>query len=169
MKLTSLFDATKTREVEAVIDTGATMLVLPQNVVDELGLRKIRDAEVKYANNKVEQKWVYEAVTIELKERVGIFEALAEEAGSQPLVGQIVLEALDLVIDPRTRTLIPNPISPEMPMVEILIATAYNSGHTATLCFTQIQPLATSYVRKALYAIVFRYPVKAKIFLSQVI
>ncbi len=32
-----------------------------------------------------------------------------------------------------TRTLIPNPTSPEMPMVEILMATAYNSGHTASL------------------------------------
>ncbi|MBI5167219.1 MAG: aspartyl protease family protein [candidate division NC10 bacterium] len=120
VKLTSLFDPTKSVEVEAVIDTGATMLVLPQNLVDELGLRKIRDAKVKYANNKVEPKWVYGAVTIELKGRLGIFEALAEEAGSQPLVGQIVLEALDLVVDPRTKTLIPNPMSPEMPMVEIL-------------------------------------------------
>jgi clan AA aspartic protease len=120
VKLTSLFDSMKTREVEAVIDTGATMLVLPQNVVDELGLRKIRDAKVKYANNKVEPKWVYGAVTIELHGRVGIFEALAEDAGSQPLVGQIVLEALDLVVDPRTRTLIPNPASSKTPMVEIL-------------------------------------------------
>jgi clan AA aspartic protease len=157
VKLTSLFDATKTREVEAVIDTGATMLVLPQNVVDELGLRKIRDAKVKYANNKVEQKWVYGAVTIELKGRVGIFEALAEEAGSQPLVGQIVLEALDLVVDPRTRTLIPNPISPEMPMVEILMATAYNSGHTATLRSSQIVPFGNDFVcPQPLYAIGFR-------------
>lgn len=133
VKLTSLFDPSKSVEIEAVIDTGATMLVLPQNVVDELGLRKIRDAKVKYGNNKVEQKWVYGAVTVELKGRVGIFEALAEAVGSQPLVGQIVLEALDLVVDPRTRTLIPNPISPEMPMVEILVATVYHSEPMATL------------------------------------
>jgi len=33
-----------------------------------------------------------------------------------------VLEILDLVVDPRTRTLVPNPLSPEMPMVEILSA-----------------------------------------------
>jgi len=122
VKLTSLFDPTKTREVETVIDTGATMLVLPEDIVDELGLRKIREATVKYANNQTERKSVYAGLIVELKGRIGNFEAVAEVIGSQPLVGQIVLEALDLVVDPRTRTLIPNPRSPEMPMVEIFIA-----------------------------------------------
>ena len=41
--LTSLFDSTKFREVDAVIDTGATLLVLPQDLVEELGLTRIRD------------------------------------------------------------------------------------------------------------------------------
>lgn len=127
VKLTSLFDPTKTVEVEAVIDTGATMLVVPQNLVDELGLRKIRETKVRYANNKVESKWVYGAVTVELKGRRGISEVLAEETGSQPLVGQILLEALDLIVEPTTRRLIPNPRSPEMPMVEIFAATRLTS------------------------------------------
>jgi len=120
VKITSLFNQTKTMEVEAVIDTGATMLVLPKNLVDELALRKIRDAKVKYANNQVQIKPVYSAVTLELKGRIGTFDVLAEAEGSQPLVGQVVLEVLDLVVDPRTRTVTPNPRSPEMPMVEIL-------------------------------------------------
>jgi hypothetical protein len=50
---------------------------------------------------------------------VGNFEAVAEVSGSQLLIGQIVLEGLDLIVEPRTRLLIPNPRSPEMPMVEI--------------------------------------------------
>lgn len=120
VKLTCLFDSSKSTEVEAVIDTGATMLVLPQNLIDQLDLRKIREAKVKYANNKVELKGVYGAVILEIKGRRGTFDVLAEEVGSQPLIGQIVLEVLDLVIDPTTRTVIPNPRSPEMPMVEIL-------------------------------------------------
>lgn len=41
----------KSLEVEAVIDTGATMVVLPQNIVNELGLKKIRETKVRYANN----------------------------------------------------------------------------------------------------------------------
>ena len=41
VKLTSLFDPTKSVEVEAIIDTSATMLVLPQSIVEQLHLRKM--------------------------------------------------------------------------------------------------------------------------------
>jgi len=121
VKITNLLDPAKSVEIEAVIDTGATMVVLPQNIVDKLGLKKIREAKVRYANSKVEAKSIYGVVTIEIKGRTGNFDVLAETEGSQPLIGQVVLEILDLVVDPRTRTLIPNPASPEMPMVEILM------------------------------------------------
>lgn len=122
VKLTSLLDPTKSIEVDAVIDTGATMVVLPQSIVDELGLRKIREVKVRYANNKTETKSIYGVVTIEIKGRTGNFDVLAETEGSQPLIGQVVLEILDLVVDLRAKTLMPNPMSPEMPMVEILMA-----------------------------------------------
>jgi clan AA aspartic protease len=122
VKITNLLDPSKCVEVDAVIGTGATMLALPQNIVEQLGLRKIRETKVRYANNKSELKSIYGVVTIESKGRTGNFDVLAEAEGSQPLVGQAALEILDLVVDPRTRTLTPNPMSPDMPMVEILRA-----------------------------------------------
>ena len=127
VKLTSLFEPEKSVEVKAVIDTGATMLVLPQDVIEELGLRKIGERRVRYANNQIQIKPVYRGVILELKGRDGIFDVLGEVEGSEPLVGQIVLEALDLIVDPITKTVIPNPRSPDMPMTEILMATAYHS------------------------------------------
>jgi len=120
IKLTSLLDKTKSREVEAVIDTGATLLVLPREIVHDLGLRKVHNVTVKHRNNSVETKGVHGAVLVELKGRLGVFEALAEAPGSQPLVGQVVLESLDLAVDPRSRTVVPNPLSPQAPTVEIL-------------------------------------------------
>ena len=50
-------------EVEVVIDTGATMLVLPQDVVNELGLRRIGERRVRYANNQIQLKSVYNGHT----------------------------------------------------------------------------------------------------------
>jgi clan AA aspartic protease len=135
VRLTSLFDPKKSVEIEAVIDTGATMVVLPKNLVRELGLEKIEDVKVKYADGRVERKKVYGVVRLELKGRIGNFDVLAENEEVQPLIGQIVLERLDLIIEPSTRKLIPNPRSPEMPMIEVFMATAYNSKHTALLCF----------------------------------
>jgi len=120
VKLTSLFNPKKSVEVEAVVDTGATMVVLPKDIVEALELRKVREVKVRYANNKVETKPIYGVVTIELKGRSANLDVLVEEKGSQPLIGQVLLELLDLVIEPKTRKLIPNPASPEMPMMEIL-------------------------------------------------
>ena len=150
IKLTNLFEPKKSVEVDAVIDTGATMLVLLQDVIEELGLRKIGERRVRYANNQIQIKSIYRGVILELKGRDGIFDVLGEVEGSEPLVGQIVLEALDLIVDPITKTVIPNPRSPDMPMTEILMATAYNSGNTAALRYAQIQQSRTSHVRKPL-------------------
>jgi len=176
VKLTSLFEPEKSVEVEAIIDTGATMVVLPMDIVEKLGLKKMREVKVRYANNKVETKSIYGVVNIELKGRSANLDVLVEEKGSQPLIGQVLLELnldvlveekgsqpligqvllelLDLIVD-KTRNLLPNPASPEMSMMEIFMETDYNSGHMATLRSTQIAK-ATSYVRKTLDEIAVR-------------
>ena len=128
VKVTNLFDSKKSIEVEAVIDTGATMLVLPQNIINELNLRKMREVKVRYANSKTEIKPIYGIVTVEMCGRAGEFNVLAEPEGSQPLVGQIILEQLDLIVDPSTRKVTSNPRSPGMPIVGILSATGITAG-----------------------------------------
>jgi len=133
IKLINTFEPEKEIEIEAVVDTGATMLVLPQNVIDKLNLRKMQEVKVRYVDNKMEIKSIYGVVTLEMCGRAGEFNVLAEPEGAQPLVGQIILEQLDLIIDPRTRKVIPNPRSPEMLMVEILTAMSPNSGHMPCL------------------------------------
>ncbi len=120
IKLTNIFDPSKSVEIDAVIDSGATMLALPQDVVEQLALQKDRDVRVRYANNHSEGKSIYGFVRLELAGRRGNFDVLAEPTGATPLVGQVVLELLDLLIDSKSRKLIPNPLSPEMPMMEIL-------------------------------------------------
>jgi clan AA aspartic protease len=127
IRITNLLDPTKSTEIEALIDTGAMMLVLPQNIVDELGLRKMREVKVRYANNSREIKAIYGVATVEIEGRAGEFDVLAEPEGSQALVGQIILEQLDLIVDPVARKVLPNPRSPDMPLVEIL-AQACGSG-----------------------------------------
>jgi|GEM_PF-2302263 len=74
VKLTSLFDSTKTKGVEAVVDTGATMLILPQDIVGELGLRRIGERRMRYADNHIQIKPIYRGVILELKGRDGIFD-----------------------------------------------------------------------------------------------
>ena len=104
---------------------------------------------------QVETRPIYGVVTIELKGRSANLDVLVEEKGSRSLIGQMLLELLDLIIEPKTRKLIPNPASPEMPMMEILMATAYNSGYAVHL--RSPKPLATlraSHIRETLSEIV---------------
>jgi len=79
---------------------------------------------------------------VEKIELINIFEPekkielLAEPKGIQPLVGQIILEQLDLIVDPRAGKVIPNQRLPEMPMVEILMTTSPDSGYAVSLTQT---------------------------------
>jgi len=85
VKITNVFEPSKSIEIDALIDIGATMVMLPQDIVHKLGLRKVHEVKVRYANNKVEMKPVYRAVVIEILGREGTFDVIYEEEGSQPL------------------------------------------------------------------------------------
>jgi len=125
VKVTNFKDPSKFIEIEAIIDTGATMSVLPMDLIQKLGLEKIDEVNVRYADNSVKE--VYGWVILEIARRKAVFDVLVENERAQPLIGQIVLERLDLVIEPSTRKVIPNPRSPETPMIEIFMATSPNS------------------------------------------
>ena len=128
VKITNFKDPTKSIEIEAVIDTGATMSILPMNLIQKLGLEKIDEVNVRYADNSVKKKDVYGWIILELSGRKAVFDVLAENKRAQPLIGHIVLERLDLIVEPSSRKVIPNPRSPETPMIEVFTATSLRSS-----------------------------------------
>ncbi|MFN3420339.1 MAG: retroviral-like aspartic protease family protein [Armatimonadota bacterium] len=107
-------------EVEGLVDTGATALVIPKAIADQLGLPEIRRTTVRYADNRTAERSVVGPIRLTVCDRIEIFSAIVEEEANEPLIGQVVLELLDLVVNPQARTLMPNPRSPEMPMIDIL-------------------------------------------------
>ena len=107
-------------EIDALVDTGATMLALPEDVVRQLGapslgIRKVRDAR----GIVIEVEWVGN-LRIEILGREMTTDALILPAGATPLIGQIPLEALDLVVDPKSRELRVNPESPDVPLLDLM-------------------------------------------------
>ena len=105
--------------VEAIVDTGAVMLVLPQNVVERLGMKILRTVVVTYADERKEERPVAGPLTVRIGNRFMITECVVGPPLSQPLLGQIVLEALDLVVDCARRTLGPRPESPDYPLLNL--------------------------------------------------
>ena len=59
VKVTNFKDISKSIEIEAVVDTGATMSVLPIDLIQKLGLEKIDEVNVRYADNTVKRREVY--------------------------------------------------------------------------------------------------------------
>jgi clan AA aspartic protease len=115
-------DEVRALEIEALVDTGATMLMLPADVVEKLGLREAGRRSVRYADGRVvEVPWVG-GVKLTILGRDMFADALVEAAGTTALIGQIPLEELDLIVDPKSRELRVNPASPDAPLMDALRA-----------------------------------------------
>jgi predicted aspartyl protease len=96
------------------------MLVLPADVVRRLGVRERARRKVRYANGQVAEVPMVGGIEVTILGRKTQCEALVEAVGATPLVGQIPLEALDLVMNPRTRDVEVNPASPDAPLLDLL-------------------------------------------------
>lgn len=105
--------------VQAVVDTGAVMLVLPQDVVHKLGLTEQRTVLVRYADERTEERPVAEIVTLTIGDRTMTTECIVGPPLSEPLIGQIVLERLDLLADCQNQQLIHRPESPYYPLLKL--------------------------------------------------
>ena len=115
-------DAVRRLEIEALVDTGAVRLALPEDVTTALGLLEIDRRTVRLADGSLRELAVAAGLTIEILGRELECDALVLPAGATPLIGQIPLEGLDLVVDPRSREVTVNPASPEAPIIDLLAA-----------------------------------------------
>jgi clan AA aspartic protease len=110
-------DQVRTCEADALIDTGAVRMVLPPQVVSRLGLRVRGQRVAEYADGRTEAVSVTGPLVIELEGRDTLEEALV--LGNEVLIGQTVLEKLDLFVDRQGRRLVPNPAHPDQPVTKV--------------------------------------------------
>ena len=104
-------------EAIGLVDTGALTLVIPQTVAEYLGL-KIEGTQVaRFANGATDVLGVTEPVKIECQGRTVAVEALV--VGDEILIGQVVLELMDFLVDCNNQKLIPNPKNPDYPVAMI--------------------------------------------------
>ena len=107
-------DQVRTYETEALVDTGATRTVVPQHVVQRLGLAVLSELTVQYADGRPEVVGVTGPLVVEIQGRRAGDEALV--TGDDVLIGQTVLEKMDWVVDCNGQRLIQNPRHPNGPL-----------------------------------------------------
>ena len=104
-------------ETEALIDTGAVRSTIPAAVAERLGLFRLRKTDAKYADGRVEEVDMTEAVTVEILGRET--EMAPMILGEQILLGVIVLEGLDLMVDCNRNRLVPSQGTWDQPVFRI--------------------------------------------------
>ena len=102
---------------DALVDSGASGLLMPKRLVSQLGLTPLRIREAKTVGGTVPVQ-VYRAVRLTIQGRDCILD-VTEIADDLPvLIGQLPLESMDWVIDMKGHKLIGNPAHGGEQMIE---------------------------------------------------
>ena len=107
----------RTHEADALVDTGAVRMVLPPQVAARLGLGIRGQRVAECADGRTAAVDITEPLVVEIDGRDTLEEALV--LGDEVLIGQTVLEKLDLFVDSRRRRLVPNPAHPDQPITKV--------------------------------------------------
>jgi predicted aspartyl protease len=100
-------DQVRRETIRGLVDSGATKLVLPQAVVKRLGLPLGNPVKVRYADGRRATRREIKGVFVQLLGRDGTFTAICEPKRETALIGAIVLEDLDLLVDCVAQQVVP--------------------------------------------------------------
>jgi len=95
----------KGKEIDFLVDTGASLPVIPENILKELGIEPKDKDKFKLATGKIKTFKIGE-VEIKLNGKQHIFPVVFGSMKSQPLLGLVVLETFGYKVDPTEGKLI---------------------------------------------------------------
>jgi len=100
-------DKVRRMKIKGVVDSGAARVVIPPSVAKELGLKTTGSVKVRYADRRTATRPMVEGLYLELLGRHSVFNATVEPKRDTMLIGAIVLEDLDLLVDCTKQRLYP--------------------------------------------------------------
>ena len=124
--------------IDGMVDTGAVSLILPQNIVERLGLDQQGTAVVTYADERQDERPLAGPVTVRIGNRAMVTNCIVGPPRSEPLIGQVVLEMLDLIADCANHTL-----GPRYPDYPVLKAKAARTGEHEDRRTSEHEAIAT--------------------------
>jgi clan AA aspartic protease len=108
-------------EVEALVDTGAITLCVPEHVALQLKLEEIEQREVTTADGRKRIVPYVGPVQVRFRNRSCFVGALV--LGESVLLGAVPMEDMDLVLSPARQSVEVNPNSPNIPSAVVLSLT----------------------------------------------
>lgn len=104
---------------DALIETGATTLLLPHSVIAQLGLHPTRQRSIRCVGG-ARSIQIYSAVQLTVQGRDCVVDVGEIDDGLPVLIGQVPLELMDWVVDPAGQRLIGNPEHGGVHMIDVL-------------------------------------------------
>lgn len=99
-------------KVKTLVDSGAEMLIINEHIQAQLGLLQIETRSAQLADDKIVQLPVVGPVEVRFANRRTSVDALVLPGETEPLLGALPMEDMDVLIDPRNQRLIVNPANP---------------------------------------------------------
>ena len=104
-------------EIDALVDSGAINLCIPDIVRRELGLEVKRKRVAQMADGSLVEVGIVEPVTVQFENRFTTTTAMV--LGSEVLLGAIPMQDMDVMIDPRNERLILPPDRPNFALSKV--------------------------------------------------
>ena len=113
-------------EVQALVDTGAITLCVPEHVAIQLNLETLEQREVTTADGQRRKCDYVGPVKVQFGNRACFSGALV--LGDSVLLGAIPMDDMDLIVHPATRNPTVNPESPNIPSAIVKGSVKYDSS-----------------------------------------
>lgn len=105
-------DEIKKMTVSALVDTGAYMLCINENIQEQLQLPVLEKRKGQMANGSVNEYDVVGPVELKFRNRRTMCNAMVLPGDNEVLLGAIPLDDMDVLIHPQRQELIVNPDHP---------------------------------------------------------
>ena len=105
-------DEIKQMTVHMLVDTGAYMMHINETIQKQLNLSFIEKRKAILADGSVKEYDVVGPIMVKFKNRTATCSAMVLEGSSEPLLGAIPMEEMDVLIHPQRQELIVNPEHP---------------------------------------------------------
>ena len=105
-------DQVKRMIVSMLVDTGAYMMSINETIQEQLSLPFIEKRKAVLANGSIEEYDVVGPIIVKFKNRTATCNAFVLKGDSEPLLGAIPMEEMDVLIHPLRQELIVNPEHP---------------------------------------------------------
>ena len=94
--------------VQALVDTGAIYTMLPEDLLDRLGVKRLQSDVFEMADDSLVEYWIG-STTVRLQGSELPVPVVFARVGNTPLVGATTLQILRLIVDPVAERLVPAP------------------------------------------------------------